>query len=337
GDDQARWARLDDPVFVQHCAHESLRLHPASPEAWRSATCPMDVAGIGPVGAHDRVELDLFLANRDTAIFGESADRFDPDREVPDTLLRSGLAFGIGLHTCLGRELDGGVVARPGTDPAQAQLGIVTLILVELLRHGARTVPDDPPQRDVVGSQGAVLGRVVQACIVHTRGIVDQQLVLGAPSVVRGHRRQIGFRGGRQRQLSRSARPEVDIVAGARRPASLRLEGPHVGHLERHGGPTLMRRSGQLTEEPELGAAHAELRPVVAGTVVELQTEDALIEVNGAVHVAHPVENDIDALDQPHRARTPGPAAPVGGGRRAMLPRPVGQGYDHPRMSRDRG
>lgn len=148
GEDEARWTHLDDPVFVQHCVHESLRLHPASPEAWRTATCPMHVAGIGEVAAQDRVELDLYLANRDTAIFGETADRFEPDREVPRTALRSGLAFGIGLHTCLGRELDGGVVAKPGTDPAEAQLGIVTLILVELLRRGARCVADDPPQRD---------------------------------------------------------------------------------------------------------------------------------------------------------------------------------------------
>jgi len=29
----ARWARLDDAIFVQRCVHESLRLHPASPEA----------------------------------------------------------------------------------------------------------------------------------------------------------------------------------------------------------------------------------------------------------------------------------------------------------------
>lgn len=148
GEDAGRWARLEDPVFVQHCAHESLRLHPASPEAWRTATCPMHLAGIGDVAAQDRVELDLFQANRDAAIFGETADRFEPDREVPGTVLRSGLAFGIGLHTCLGRELDGGVVAKPGSDPAEAQLGIVTLILVELLHHGARTIPSDPPQRD---------------------------------------------------------------------------------------------------------------------------------------------------------------------------------------------
>lgn len=148
GDDEARWQRLEDPIFVQHCVHESLRLHPASPEAWRTATCPMHVAGTGDVSGEDRVELDLFLANRDPAIFGADADRFDPDRVVPANVLRSGLTFGIGLHTCLGRELDGGVVAKPGTDPAEAQLGIVPLVVLHMLRFGARLVANDPPVPD---------------------------------------------------------------------------------------------------------------------------------------------------------------------------------------------
>ncbi len=149
-DNAARWERLEDPAFVQKCVHESLRLHPASPEAWRKTTCPMHVAGAGerelPEG--DRVELDLFQANRDPAIFGADADRFDPDREVPTGVMRSGLAFGIGVHTCLGRELDGGVLVRPGMDPEKVQFGIVPLIVNKLLELGARKVPDDPPVPD---------------------------------------------------------------------------------------------------------------------------------------------------------------------------------------------
>ncbi len=147
-DDAARWARLDDAIFVQHCVHEALRLHPASPEAWRNTTCSMHVAGAGELGSGDRVELDLFRANRDLAVFGADADLFDPDRTIPGNVLRSGLAFGIGLHTCLGRELDGGVVAKPGSDPGEAQLGIVALVLCELLGCGARTIESDPPVPD---------------------------------------------------------------------------------------------------------------------------------------------------------------------------------------------
>ncbi|WP_299194014.1 cytochrome P450 [uncultured Erythrobacter sp.] len=148
GDDAARWARLEDTVFVQHCVHESLRLHPASPEAWRKSMCPMSVQGAGELPEGDRIELDLFNANRSEAIFGPDADSFNPDREVPVGVMRSGLAFGIGVHTCLGRELDGGLVAKPGTDPEKAQFGIVPLIVIKLLELGARKLADDPPTAD---------------------------------------------------------------------------------------------------------------------------------------------------------------------------------------------
>ncbi|ANU08415.1 cytochrome P450 [Paraurantiacibacter namhicola] len=148
GEDQARWKRLEDPVFVQHCVHESLRLHPASPEAWRKSVCPMSVQGAGDMPEGDRVELDLFNANRSEAIFGSDAGTFNPDRDVPVGVMRSGLAFGIGVHVCLGRELDGGLVAKPGTDPAKAQFGIVPLIVIKLLELGARRLRDDPPTPD---------------------------------------------------------------------------------------------------------------------------------------------------------------------------------------------
>lgn len=148
GDDATRWARLEEPAFVQRCVHESLRLHPASPEAWRTATCPLAVGGAGELAPGERVVLDLFAANRDPALFGDDADRFDPDRTIPGGLLPSGLAFGIGLHTCLGRELDGGVPAKPGSDPARHQYGIVALLVIALIGLSARRVPGDPPQPD---------------------------------------------------------------------------------------------------------------------------------------------------------------------------------------------
>ncbi|WP_206049439.1 cytochrome P450 [Novosphingobium sp. PC22D] len=148
GDDPARWDRLDDPIFVQQCVHESLRLHPASPEAWRRSLCPVAVREDESVPADTRVELDLFQANRDREVFGDDADSFNPDREVPSGVMRSALAFGIGVHSCLGRELDGGVLARAGSDPARVQYGIVPLIVIELLRLGVRKRPDRPPEPD---------------------------------------------------------------------------------------------------------------------------------------------------------------------------------------------
>lgn len=148
GDDADRWARLDDPLFIQRCVHESLRLHPASPEAWRTAMCPMSLAGAGEVEPGRRVVLDLFNANRDRSVFGESADDFDPDRTTPSGVLPTGLAFGMGVHACLGRELDGGVPAKASTDPETHQYGIVALIVIRLLGLRARPDPASPPRID---------------------------------------------------------------------------------------------------------------------------------------------------------------------------------------------
>lgn len=149
GDDAARWERLSDPIFVQHCVHESLRLHPASPEAWRAPTCPMHINGAGDLETEQLIVLDFFKANRDPAIFGPDADSFDPDREAPKGAMKTGLSFGYGTHHCLGRELDGGVLAKPGTPPEDAQFGIIPSIVIRLLQLGARKLEHDPPQPDV--------------------------------------------------------------------------------------------------------------------------------------------------------------------------------------------
>lgn len=148
GNDAARWERLRDPRFIQRCVHESLRLHPASPEAWRTATCPVHADAVGELAEGDRVVLDLFTANRDPVIFGETANEFDPDRVIPPGLLPSGLAFGIGLHTCVGRELDGGVVPKAGSTSGTEQFGIVALLVIRLLELGARPDPDGTPEPD---------------------------------------------------------------------------------------------------------------------------------------------------------------------------------------------
>lgn len=148
GNNLARRGRLEAPEFVQRCVHESLRLHPASPVAWRTATCPMQLTEEIAVETGQRVVLDLFTANRDPSLFGQAADQFDPDRAIPTGLLASGLTFGVGLHTCLGRELDGGVSVRPGSDPATHQYGIVALVVMRLLKLGARLLEDDPPTPD---------------------------------------------------------------------------------------------------------------------------------------------------------------------------------------------
>lgn len=143
-----RWAHLrDDPISFQRCVHESLRLHPASPVAWRSATCPIHLEGAGDIAAGEMVEFRLADANRDPAIFGPDADVFNPHRSVKAPVLPFGHTFGTGVHTCLGRDLDGGAVPRGDVDPETHPYGTITLLLRELFSQGARPDPSDPPQR----------------------------------------------------------------------------------------------------------------------------------------------------------------------------------------------
>lgn len=148
GDDDDRWDRLEDPIFIQHCVHESFRLHPASPEAWRAPTCHMRIDGAGDLEPEELIILDFFNANRDRDIFGDDADQFLPERAAPKGAMKTGLSFGFGTHHCLGRELDGGVLAKPGSEVDKAQLGIVPSVVIRLLAEGARKIATDPPTPD---------------------------------------------------------------------------------------------------------------------------------------------------------------------------------------------
>lgn len=144
---------MSDPIFLQRCVHESLRLHPASPESWRSAMCPMTLSGGQEMAEGDKVVLDLHKANRDPEIFGDDADSFNPYRAIPKGRDPFGLTFGVGVHTCLGRDLDGGVVPKGDVDPETHEYGIVTLLVKVLLDNGVRPDPDDPPTPDPTTSR----------------------------------------------------------------------------------------------------------------------------------------------------------------------------------------
>lgn len=138
---------LRDPLFVQRCVHESFRLHPASPVAWRKPVCPMHLENGTALGLDDRVELDLYTANRSPDVFGADAEVFNPHRTVAPGHEPFGLTFGTGVHTCLGRDLDGGFVPRGAVDPATHQYGIVAQLVRALLQAGATPDPARPPER----------------------------------------------------------------------------------------------------------------------------------------------------------------------------------------------
>ena len=152
--DPAFAARLGDRRFLQRCVFETLRLHPASPVAWRRALAEVRLRSgtVLPEGA--LVELDLEAANTDPAVWGPDASRFDPDRVLPDGVPPWGHSFGGGMHACIGMELDGGVhAAGDPTDEHEPVFGTVTLMLDALLAAGARPDPADPPVEDAHSSR----------------------------------------------------------------------------------------------------------------------------------------------------------------------------------------
>ncbi|MFM7093783.1 MAG: cytochrome P450, partial [Actinomycetota bacterium] len=136
----------DDPDTLQRFVHESLRLHPASPQSVRRAIA----SGSLPTGETfvegDTVVIDMTAANRDTSVFGTQADRFDPARLIADGVARWGLTFGSGFHACLGQELAGGL--PPGQSDGERLLGAITIMITSLLARGARRSSTHPPQHD---------------------------------------------------------------------------------------------------------------------------------------------------------------------------------------------
>jgi cytochrome P450 len=133
-----------EPVLLQRCVYESLRLHPASPVAQRRALAPITLRGGTEIPEGAVVVMDLQAANRDADIFDRPLE-YDPLREVPDDVPRWGHAFGGGMHACIGTELAGGV---PTSAEGEQVLGTVTLMLGALLEAGGRPDPADPAQLD---------------------------------------------------------------------------------------------------------------------------------------------------------------------------------------------
>ena len=144
-EDRARLAT--DDAFLQRCVHESIRLHPASNVAWRTASEPFTLADGTDIPAGGTVIIDLMSANLEPELFGEDAASFNPHREIANRIPPFGLTFGIGIHTCFGRDIAGGLGQTK--DVAQApHIGTLSNLLKSLLANHARPDPEAPPVAD---------------------------------------------------------------------------------------------------------------------------------------------------------------------------------------------
>lgn len=143
-------ALLNNPLLLQRCAHESLRLHPSSPEAWRRAECATSLPDGRKLAKGDEVVIDLQSANRDRAVFGEDANAFDPNRDRKAGINPWGLSLGSGMHVCIGLNLVAGTVPRDTStsDLSGHQWGSLTVIYRLLLAAGIARDPSQLPQKD---------------------------------------------------------------------------------------------------------------------------------------------------------------------------------------------
>jgi cytochrome P450 len=96
------WAKLraDPAGYAPLVTEEVLRLSTPTQGMFRVVTRDTEIDGV-PVPKGSRVILVYSGANRDPKVWGEDPDRFDPDR--PN--LKDHLAFGKGIHFCLGAPL----------------------------------------------------------------------------------------------------------------------------------------------------------------------------------------------------------------------------------------
>ena len=167
-EDPARWARVvADPAAIPGAVEETLRFDP-SVCVWRRVTTkPATVGGVElPAGA--KLFLWLAAAGRDASVFPEP-DAFDLDRDNA----RRHLAFGRGIHFCLGSSL-----GKLEAELALAELGAPVPPAGAGGGPGAELSPEHlvPRPAGVVGGGWLVAVRSALWCclrLLHRRGGAD--------------------------------------------------------------------------------------------------------------------------------------------------------------------
>jgi cytochrome P450 len=88
-----------DPDLIPNLVEEVLRLATPTANMWRVVTKDTDINGV-PVKAGSMIQIRFSSANRDEAVF-QAPQEFDVTRENA----RSNIAFGHGVHMCIGASL----------------------------------------------------------------------------------------------------------------------------------------------------------------------------------------------------------------------------------------
>jgi len=137
------WDRLrDDPSLVEVAVEESLRFDSPVLGLFRTTTRPLSVHGVA-IPAGEKVMLLYGAANRDPRVFADPGT-YSLDRELAE-LRRRHVAFGMGIHVCLGAalaRLEGRIVLRALSQRLRGlRLAGVPERIPPFLLWGKRTLP----------------------------------------------------------------------------------------------------------------------------------------------------------------------------------------------------
>ena len=138
----------NDRLFLQRSTHETIRLQPSSPIAARWALEDINLRSGVEIKEGDRVVIDLEAVNRDKELFGEDAEHFNPDRELPDGVSPWGLSFGQGMHACIGQDLAVGLAFSSEKSIEDHLFGLVPVAVQTMFLNGCRPDPENPPEMD---------------------------------------------------------------------------------------------------------------------------------------------------------------------------------------------
>jgi len=138
-------AKLVDPEFLHQAAAEAFRLHQTSPARFRAAVKDVTLSTGRKVAKGEMVALHAPIANVEAQTFGPDGRYFNPYREVPKGMQPWGMTFGLGAHSCLGRNLVTGIQNKG--DEKHGTHGTAVRVLKALYELGAALDPDSPPRR----------------------------------------------------------------------------------------------------------------------------------------------------------------------------------------------
>lgn len=129
--------------FLNRVVSESLRLNAPNPTIMRRALASGETPSGVAYEEGQQFALYTGIGNRDTSVFGEDANEFNPLRTPRKGVPLWGFGFGHGHHACIGRSLALGRVSPDGAQHGYEGSTVTTLR--ELVRHGVQPVPGEEP------------------------------------------------------------------------------------------------------------------------------------------------------------------------------------------------